>query len=108
MNFLVLSGRFTKDPEIRYTPSNKAVCSFTLAVDGGKSNDGERITQFLPCVAWEHLAELIDQYFTKGDGINVIGRLQSRSYEKDGQKHNVVEVVVTGIDFPLTRKEHGG
>jgi len=104
MNHVILSGRLTKDPEIRYTSSNKAVASLTLAVDDGKDKDGERKTQYIPCVAWEKTAELIDKHFLKGDPLTVIGKISVRSYEKDGQKKYVTEVVVNGIEFPMTRR----
>ena len=104
MNHVILSGRLTKDPEIRYTSNNKAVASLTLAVDDGKDKDGERKTQYIPCVAWEKTAELIDKHFLKGDPLTVIGKLSVRSYEKDGQKKYVTEVVVSGIEFPMTRR----
>lgn len=103
MNHVILTGRLTKDPEIRYTDKKKAVASFTLAVDDGKK-DGERRSQFIPVVAWEKTAELIDQFFKKGDPLTVIGRITVRSYEKDGSKRWVTEVVASGIEFPLTRK----
>lgn len=105
MNHVILTGRLTKDPEIRYTDSKKAVASFTLAVDDGKGRDGERKAQFIPVVAWEKTAELIDQYFKKGDPLTVIGRITVRNYEKDGSKRYVTEVVASGIEFPLTRKD---
>jgi len=105
MNIVILSGRLTKDPEIRYTNSKKAVASFTLAVEDGKDKDGNRKAQFLNCVAWEKTAEILDQYFQKGDGMTVNGKLTSRSYEKDGKKVYVTEVHVTGIEFPLSKKE---
>lgn len=105
MNFVILTGRLTRDPEIRYTNSNKAVASFSLAVDDGKDRDGNKKTQFLDCVAWEKTAELLDQYFQKGDGLTVTGRLQKRQYEKDGEKRYVTEVRVNGIEFPLSRKD---
>lgn len=104
MNHVILSGRLTKDPEIRYTSNNKAVASLTLAVDDGKDKDGERKTQYIPCVAWEKTAELIDKHFLKGDPLTVIGKISVRSYEKDGQKRYVTEVVVNGIEFPMTRR----
>ena len=104
MNHVILSGRLTKDPEIRYTSNNKAVASLTLAVDDGKDKNGERKTQYIPCVAWEKTAELIDKHFLKGDPLTVIGKISVRSYEKDGQKKYVTEVVVNGIEFPMTRR----
>ena len=104
MNHVILSGRLTKDPKIRYTSNNKVVASLTLAVDDGKDKDGERKTQYIPCVAWEKTAELIDKHFLKGDPLTVIGKISVRSYEKDGQKKYVTEVVVNGIEFPMTRR----
>lgn len=104
MNHVILTGRLTKDPEIRYTDSKKAVASFTLAVDDGKGKDGNRKAQFIPCVAWEKTAELIDQHFIKGDPLTVTGKITVRTYEKDGTKRYVTEVLVNGIEFPLTKK----
>lgn len=105
MNHVILTGRLTKDPEIRYTDSKKAVCSFTLAVDDGRDSEGKRKAQFIPCVAWGKTAELIDQYFTKGKPLTVTGRITVRSYEKNGEKRYVTEVVASGIEFPLTVRE---
>lgn len=106
MNHVILTGRLTKDPEIRYTDSNKAVATFTLAVDDGKGRDGERKAQFIPVVAWEKTAELIDQHFKKGDPLTVIGRITVRNYTtKEGDRRYVTEVVASGIEFPFTRKD---
>lgn len=103
MNHVILTGRLVKDPEIRYTESKKAVASFTLAVDDGKTKDGEEKSQFIPCVAWEKTAELIDKHFLKGDPLTVIGKITVRTYEKDGAKRYVTEVTVSGIEFPLAK-----
>ena len=108
MNHVILTGRLVADPEVRYTQSNKAVASFKLAVDDGKNRDGKRKTQFIPCVAWEQRGELIDQYFRKGDPLTVTGKIAVRSYDKDGEKRFVTEVVVGGIEFPLTRPNRDG
>lgn len=105
MNHVILTGRLTKDPEIRYTDSKKAVCSFTLAVDDGRDSEGKKKAQFIPCVAWGKTAELIDQYFTKGKPLTVTGRITVRSYEKNGEKRYITEVVASGIEFPLTVRE---
>jgi single-strand DNA-binding protein len=105
MNHVILTGRLTKDPEIRYTDSKKAVCSFTLAVDDGRDSEGKRKAQFIPCVAWGKTAELIDQYFTKGKPLTVTGRITVRTYEKNGEKRYITEVVASGIEFPLTVRE---
>ena len=105
MNHVILTGRLTKDPEIRYTDSKKAVASFTLAVDDGRDSEGKRKSQFIPCVAWGKTAELIDQFFTKGKPLTVVGRISVRTYEKNGEKQYVTEVVASGIEFPLTQRE---
>ena len=104
MNLCILSGRLTSAPEIRYTNSKKAVCSFTVAVDNGKDRDGKKMSLFIPCVAWEKTGELIDQYFIKGDPITVTGKIVPRSWEKDGKKNWITEVIVSGFEFPLTKK----
>lgn len=103
MNLVILTGRLVRDPETRYTNSKKAVCTFTVATDDGKDQNGERRSQFISCVAWEKTAELIDQYFVKGDPISVTGKITSRSYEKDGRKVYVTEVRVSSFEFPMTK-----
>lgn len=105
MNHVILTGRLTKDPEIRYTDSKKAVCSFTLAVEDGRDSEGKKKAQFIPCVAWGKTAELIDQYFTKGKPLTVTGKITVRNYEKNGEKKYITEVVCNGIEFPLTVRE---
>lgn len=105
MNHVILTGRLTKEPETRYTKNNKAVCSVTVAVDDGKDEDGNRRSQFIPCVAWGKTAELIDEHFSKGDPITVVGRITVRNYvTKEGDRRYVTEVTATGIEFPLTRR----
>lgn len=99
MNFAVFSGRLVRDPEIRYTNSKKAVASFCIAVDDGKTSSGEKKTSFIDCVAWEKRAEFIDQYFIKGDPIIVAGRMSTRTWEKDGMKHKATELTVTSVEF---------
>ena len=101
MNKIILTGRLTKEPEIRYTQSGKAVASFNLAVNrfGGGSAQKES-ADFIPIVAWEKLAEICGNNLTKGSQILVEGRLQIRSYEtQDGQKRRVSEVVAQSIEF---------
>lgn len=108
MNLVILTGRLTKDPELRYTNSNKAVASFSVAVDDGKTRDGDKKTVFVNCVAWEKTAEFIDEYFKKGDGITLFGKVQSRQYEHEGQKRTAFEVVVNGVEFPLSHRSTDG
>ena len=101
MNKIILIGRLTKDPELRYTQSGTAVASFTLAVDRRFSNQsGEREADFVNCVAWQKSAEFVAQYFQKGKQMALEGRLQVRSYDgNDGQKRWVTEVVAEQIEF---------
>ena len=104
MNKVVLIGRLTKDPELRYTPGNGiAVSSLTLAVDNYNSKTGEKGADFIPVVVWGKSAENVAQYCTKGSQIAVSGRITNRSYEaKDGTKRYITEVVAdmfNGITF---------
>lgn len=101
MNKIILIGRLTKDPELRYTQSGAAVAGFTLAVDRRFSNQsGEREADFINCVAWQKSAEFVAQYFQKGKQMALEGRLQVRSYDgNDGQKRWVTEVVAEQVEF---------
>ena len=108
LNRIVLIGRLTRDPELRYVPSGHPVASFTLAVDRPFVNQqGERGTDFIDVVAWRRLAEQVTQHLNKGRLVAVEGRLQIRSYDtQDGQKRKVAEVVADGVRF-LDRKAVG-
>ena len=108
LNRIVLIGRLTRDPELRYVPSGHPVASFSLAVDRPFANQqGERETDFIDIVAWRKLAEQVSQHLSKGRLVAVEGRLQIRSYEtQDGQKRKVAEVVADGVRF-LDRKATG-
>jgi single-strand DNA-binding protein len=101
MNRIILIGRLTQDPELRYTNSGTAVASFTLAVDRPRTNQaGERETDFIPIVVWQKQAETVAQYLQKGRLAAVDGRLQLRSYEnREGQKVRVAEVVAESVRF---------
>jgi single-strand DNA-binding protein len=100
-NRIILIGRLTRDPELRYVPSGAPVASFTLAVDRPfRDQQGNRETDFIDIVAWRKLAEQVSQYMSKGRMVAVEGRLQIRSYEtQDGQKRKVAEVVADGVRF---------
>lgn len=108
LNRIILIGRLTRDPELRYVPSGQPVASFTLAVDRPFVNQqGERGTDFIDIVAWRRLAEQVTQHLNKGRLVAVEGRLQIRSYEtQDGQKRKVAEVVADAVRF-LDRKGPG-
>ena len=100
MNRVELVGRLTKDPELRYTSSNIASVRFTLAVNRTFQNqNGERETDFISCVAWRNQAENMKKYVTKGSLISVEGRIQTGSYDKDGQKVYTTDVVADSVQF---------
>ena len=101
MNKIIISGRLTKDPEIRSTSSGKQVAQFTLAVDRPFLNEqGQREADFIPCVVWGKSAELIGNSCSKGHRLLVEGRLQIRNFDaKDGTKHWVTEIIVSGFEF---------
>lgn len=100
-NRVILIGRLTRDPELRYTASGSAVASFTLAVDRTfRSASGERETDFINIVAWRSLGERCSEYLAKGKLAAIEGRLQIRSYEgQDGVKRTVAEVVADDVRF---------
>ena len=102
LNHIVLMGRLTRDPELRYTQSQIPVASFRLAVDrdfGGRDG-GERQTDFIDIVAWRSTAEFVSKYFTKGSMAAVSGRLQIRDWtDKDGNKRRSAEVVADSVYF---------
>lgn len=106
MNKIILLGRLTRDPEIRYTQTGACVAQFTVAVDRPFKNQvGEKETDFIPCVVWGKTAEVVGNYVHKGQRLLVEGRLQIRSYDaKDGSKRWVTEVIVNHGEF-IERKE---
>ena len=101
LNRIVLIGRLTRDPELRYTQSGVAVASFTLAVDRKfKNQAGEREADFIPVVVWRQAAEACNTYLAKGKLAAVDGRLQIRNYEdKEGNKRLAAEVVADNVWF---------
>lgn len=107
MNKAILIGRLTKDPEIRYTQSGKAVGSFTLAVDRHwiKEDSQQPTADFIPVIAWGKLAEIVGNNMTKGRRISVDGRIQVRNYTAtDGSKRWVTEIVANEIEFLDSKK----
>ena len=107
LNRIVLIGRLTKDPELRYTQSGKAVCTFTLAVDRPYlANNGNREADFINIVVWNKQGENCAQYLAKGRLAAVDGRLQIRSYDgNDGQRRYVTEVIADNVRFLSSRNE---
>lgn len=111
MNKVILMGRLTKDPEIRYTASsNIPKCTFTLAVDRRFAKQGEeRQADFINIVAWRQTAEFCSKYFTKGLKVAVVGSLQNRSWDDtEGKKHYATEVIAEEAYFAESRKNEGG
>src|SRR5690625_5033625 len=101
LNRVVLVGRLTRDPDLRYTPNGVAVANFTLAVNRPFTNQqGEREADFINCVVWRRPAENLANYMKKGSQVGVDGRLQSRRYEgQDGKMVYVTEVVADSVQF---------
>ena len=101
MNKVILIGRLTRDPELRYTSSNVATCTFSIAVDRTFTNqNGEREADFINIVVWRKQAENCKNYLTKGSQVAVEGRIQTRNYDdKDGKKVYVTEVVADNVQF---------
>lgn len=100
-NRVILIGRATKDVELKATQGGTQVASMSIANNRSWTQNGEKKEQvsFFNCTAWGKLAETLSKYVHKGDKIAVEGRLQQRTWEKDGQKHSVVEVVIDNVQF---------
>lgn len=98
MNKVILMGRLTSDPEIRYTQNKLAIARYTLAVD--RKGHTENTADFIRCVAFDHAAEFAEKYFKQGTKIIITGRIQTGSYtNKDGQKVYITEVVTEEQEF---------
>lgn len=100
MNKVVLVGRLTKDVELRTTPQGVSVCSFTIAVNRRfKNASGEYEADFINCVAWRQTAEFLSKYFSKGRMVGISGSIQTRSWEKDGERRYATEVLAEEAYF---------
>jgi len=110
MNKVILMGRLTRDPEVRYSQSAEplAVTRFSLAVDRRFKRDGEPDADFINCVAFGKAGEFVEKYFRKGQRMAVSGRLQVRSWEKDGVKQWSTDVVVEDSYFADSKNSSGG
>lgn len=106
MNKVILTGRMVAEPELKTTPNGVETTTFRIAVNRDYVKQGEeRKADFFDVVAWRQTAAFICKYFHKGDGISLVGNLQSRQYEaKDGSNRYVVEVVAENVEFPLSKK----
>ena len=108
LNHIVIMGRLTRDPELRRTGSGTAVASFTVAVDRdfGKSEGGEKETDFIDCVAWRQTGEFVSKYFAKGRMAVVSGRLQIRNWtDKEGNKRRTAEVIADNVYFGDSKRD---
>lgn len=108
LNRVILMGRLTKDPELKQTPNNVSVATFSLAVDRNYQTDKDnKVTDFINIVAWRHTAEFVKKHFTKGQLVAVEGSIQTRSYQdKDGNNRTVFEVVADQVYF-AEKKQNG-
>ena len=108
MNKVILMGRLAKDVDLRYTQTGKAVATFNLAVDRKKGENANGPTaDFIPCVAWDKLAEIAGNYLAKGRQVLVEGRMQVRSYKaKDGSNRYVTEVILEKMEFVGSKSDN--
>ena len=95
MNKVILMGRLTRDPELRYTQSGQAICRYTLAVNRSYKREGEQEVDFINITAFAQRGEFAGKYFRTGMQIAVVGELQNSSYEKDGKKVHSTAVIVS-------------
>lgn len=109
INSTVLVGRMVRDAELRYTPQNQAVATFTLAVNRDfKNQNGERKADFINCVIWRQQAENLANWAKKGALIGITGRIRTRNYEnQQGQRVYVTEVVAENFQLLESQKERG-
>jgi len=108
MNKVILMGRLTKDPELKYTSTNNtAFCNFTLAVNRRFTQQGEeKQADFIACIAWNKTAEFCGKYFQKGQQVSVAGRIQTRTWDdSEGKKHYATDVVVEEAYFADSKKQ---
>lgn len=109
MNKVILMGRLTKDPEIRYTQTNNTqISSFTIAVNRRFTKKGEEVqADFINIVSYSKVAEFVSNYFQKGQQVSVIGRIQTRNWEDEkGQKHYATEVIAEEVYFADSIKKN--
>lgn len=100
MNKIVLTGRLVNTPGLKTTPSGVSVCSFTMAVDRRFKQNGEKVADFLDCVAWRSTGEFVAKYFEKGQMIAVAGALETRTYQdRNGKNRKAYEIKVDEADF---------
>lgn len=100
MNSVVMIGRLTKDPEVRYTQGQKAVARFSIAINRGKDKDGKDLGADYPSiVAFGKTAELVEKFLGKGRLVGIQGRINTGSYEKDGKKYYTTDILADRVEF---------
>lgn len=102
INMVCIVGRLTRKPDLKYTPKNTAVSTFTIANNKTYTSNGDKkeSVSFFNCVAWGKTGQIIAQHFEKGQKITIIGRLEQRSWtDKNGQNHSTVEIIVEEFNF---------
>lgn len=105
-NLVVLTGRLTHDPELKYTPNNVPVTSFSIAVERRHKQGEERQSDFINIVAWRSSAEFVSKYFQKGSMIGIEGAIQTRKYtDKEGKNRTAFEVVANNIQFVEPKRD---
>lgn len=109
MNQVILVGRLTKDPEIKYGNNGATITRFSVAVDRRYSKEGEQSADFINCVSFGKTAEFIEKYFKKGNRIAIVGRIQTGSYKKqDGTTVYTTDVIVENVEFVESKNSSGG
>lgn len=107
-NLVVLTGRLTADPELRYTANNTPVTSFSIAVNRRYKAGEESQADFINIVAWRQTAEFITKYFSKGSMIGIEGSIQTRKYtDKEGKNRTAFEVIANNVQFVESKKDGG-
>ena len=105
INNVVLTGRLSRDPEIKQTQSGVSVCNFCIAVDRQYKSGEEKICDFINCVAWRGTADFVSKWFRKGDGIGVTGSIQTRKWVTDGcENRYATEVLCQQVSFLYGKK----
>lgn len=99
MNKVILTGRLTRDPELRYTSNEKAVCEFTIATNRLTNRDNENKADFINCIVWNNQAENLNKYMSKGSLIAVFGEMRTETYEIEGNKKYKTYVLGNYVEF---------
>lgn len=108
MNSIIIHGRITKAPELKTVGSGTEVCKFTVAVNRPVGKDKEKVTDFFDVDAWGQSGVFVEKYFKAGDGVIVQGEMQSRKYDKDGEKRTAWSVHANRIEFAEKKGDGAG